>query len=255
MQLDLDAERISFLYRFSTAAAKGRVLEVNVSANNEPVLRGGNWTESTVVNLLPPHSASSSESHRTVSSNQRLCCIASYDKELPFAKGSFDAIVMHGTLDEIMQVSRREGRQFDMGGFLSRVSKVMAVGGIVAGCVENRHSLEDFFHERILNRSDSAGRAARLPPTFSVNDCHAALTAAGFRDIRLFSVLPNARSPKKLLSIDNAWSRRASKRHVQALRPLVSRSAYMVWRLLAELGVSQHLGRAIFFSARKECSR
>lgn len=255
MQLDLVAERISFLYRFSTAAAKGRVLEINANVNVEPVLRGRNWADSTVVNLLPPHSGSSNESDLAVPSKRRLCCIASYGKELPFGDGSFDAIVMHGTLDQLMALSRREGREFDIGGFLSRASRLLKVGGTVAGCVENRHSLEEFFRsaERLLGRRDSTIRSARLRPTFSVNSCHAALAAAGFRDIRLFSVVPNSQSPSKLLSIEKAWSRRASKRHVQALRPLLSRSAYMVWRLLAEFGVSQYLGRAIFFSGRKEC--
>jgi hypothetical protein len=87
----------------------------------------------------------------------------------------------------------------------------------------------------------------------SVLACHRALAAAGFKDIRLFNMLPDSDAPRRVMSIETSWSRSECKRQVEGMRGLVGPSSYAMWRILAELGVSQYLGTATFFWGRKAC--
>jgi len=148
--------------------------------------------------------------------------------DLPFAPSTFDAVVVHRALAP---------------SFVPRLAKLLKAGGTLAGCGENRLHVTG-----IVGWRRRAGRMA-----CSTRGCRAAMTAAGLRDINVFGVFPDADAPRKLLSVEAGWSRRASRRHLEGLRPLLSRRGYLVWRLLAEVGVAQHLGRAIFYYGRRPC--
>ncbi len=227
-----DLARIRLFYRIPKAPARGRALELTVDGNS--IFRGGNWTgELDIFDVTaadPPRS-------------------------LPFAAGDFDVVILHRTLDGLAALAREEGTPFVIHDFLSQIAGILTRGGLVIGCVENRHSLDRIQKavKRLAGRdsSSSAGKGDARP--WSVTACRDALAAAGFSNVRLFSMHSGLDSPCKLLSLEESWSRRACKRQVEAMRPLIGPSGYLVWRLLAELGVSQYLGAMTFFWGRKEC--
>lgn len=158
---------------------------------------------------------------------------------LPFSDAAFDLVILHRVLDRLPDLAPPGRHAPSARDLLTRAARIVASGGIVAGCVENRYALGGSVRGRA-----TAGR-------LSVGSCSRALTQAGFGEARLFSIVPGVEAPARLLGIELGWSRRACKRHAQAMRPLVAPSSYLVWWMLGELGLSQYLGAATFFWARK----
>jgi SAM-dependent methyltransferase len=228
-RVDPDHARIRVLYRIPAVPARGRVLELVVTG--ESILRGRNWaSEHVVVDVSGPEGAGG----------------------LPFPDGSFDVVVVHRTLDRMSALARRNGRKFVVGDFLSQSARLLCDDGLVIGCVENRLGLDRVLRgvKRLFDRAvDDATVAGPL----SVLACHRALAAAGFKEIRLFNMLPDSDAPRRVMSIETSWSRSECKRQVEGMRGLVGPSSYAMWRILAELGVSQYLGTATFFWGRKAC--
>ena len=224
---ELEVAKVRLLYRIPVPPARARALELSVGGES-PFL-DSNWAGGRVLG---------------------------HAEEFDFDDGSFDVVVLHRTLDDLTVLARRQGRVFAVAEFLSRVAAVLAGGGLVIGCVENRHALERVLRglKRLAGRGADPG-ADRMPAhPLSVSACHRALASAGFGEIRLFSMLPGSELPSRLLGIEPGWSRRVCKRQLEVLRPpLVSPSSYIVWRMLAELGISQYLGPATFFWGRKAC--
>lgn len=252
---DLDTARIRLLYRIPTAPARGRALELSI--NGKSILHGRNWAgEFTVVDLsgsVPSLSAIGADAGPDA--DQLSSCVADYATGLPFRDGSIDVVVLHRTLDHLSALARRTGRTFVIRDFLSQVARILAAGGLVVGCVENRYGLEHILRglNRLTGRGGDADTDSSSCRPLSVPVCHRALAAAGFKDISLFNMLPGPDSPSRLLGIESGWSRQACLRQVGGLRPLVGPFSYMVWRTLAELGISQYLGAATFFWGRKRC--
>lgn len=229
---DLDTARIRLMYRIPKAPARGRALDLSV--NEQSILQANNWAgDFTLFNV----SASDCS------------------KGLPFPDGSFDVVLMHRTLDQLWLLARRQGRTFVLRDVLSQVAGLLATGGLVMGCVENRHGLNRLLRsvKRLSGRSDQIAAYAASDFPLSVSACRKALAVAGFEDIRLFSVLPGPDSPRRLLSIDRSWSRRGCRWQVEEMRALMRPSRFIVWRVLAEIGVSQYVGAAILFWGRKGC--
>lgn len=162
----------------------------------------------------------------TVTHRQPAC--SSRPAEFGSAGGPFDAIVVHRAFHPSC---------------LPRLIGLLQPGGTIAGCVESSHSLTRL-----------SGRGGARAPASSPHACRTALLAAGLCEIRLFTVVPDLDSPRKLLSIGEGWSRRVSKQQLEALRPLLSRWGFLAWRLLAEAGIGHHLGYPLFFSGRRTCS-
>lgn len=213
------------------APVRGRALDLSV--NRKSILHGANWWAGELV----------------------IVDVSEIDdpKGLPFGDGAFDIVVLHRTLDALSAVARRQGREFAIRDFLSQAARILTPGGLVVGCVENRYGLDRMVGAaaRLIGRTAAAVSAVR---PLSVLACNRALALAGFEEIRLFSVLPGPDAPTRLQSIEPGWSRAACNRQVDALRPpLVRPSIYLIWRVLAQLGVSQYMGAATFFWGRKPC--
>lgn len=214
-QAPFDAERVNACYKLSLPAPECRVLEVY--AESPPVLHPSAWSGSTL--------------------------LAAHVDALPTLQGAFDCIVVHRALDELAGRARRQEAPFEPRRLLERLAQLLAIGGTIAGCVENRKRVKHW--ELALPK--------RRRPMFSPGECRASLAAAGFRPVRLFSVVPAADSPRKLIGLPEDSPRRASRRHVEALRPLLSRRGYLLWRAFAEIGLVEHLGGAILFLGRRAC--
>jgi len=178
-----------------------------------------------------------------------------FSAHLPFRDETFDTVVLHRVLEHLRPLAPKEGRAVVLDEFLAEVVRVLAPGGIVIGCAENAFALERMVRtaKHALGRGADVtnDRVSTLP--LSVFECNRLLVRAGVSEIRLFGVLPSIDSPNKLIGLKVRWSRRACRRQVEAMRPLVSPTHYAVWRALAELGVSQYLGAATFFWGRRHC--
>ena len=174
---------------------------------------------------------------------------------LPFSDAYFDIVVLHRTIDRLTAMTRREGRTFAIHTFLAQVSRILSDGGLVIGCVENRYSLDHVLEgvKSLLNRTTDSAENDSLTRRLSVRECDRALAAAGFEGIMLFNMLHGANTPSRIFSIERGWSRSACKRQVEGMRGLVGPFSYAMWRVLAELGVSQYMGAATFFWGRKSC--
>jgi SAM-dependent methyltransferase len=250
---DLTTTRIRLLYQIPIAPARGRALEFSIDGNS--ILRGRNWAgEFTIVDVSGSAvSLSAAGADAGSGDGQLSVCVADYAKALPFSDGSIDVVVLHRTLDHLPALAKRQARAFVIRDFLKQVARILAPGGLVLGCVENRYGLEHLVHgaKRALRRTGGVPGESGLSRPLSVPGCHRALAAAGFEEIRLFSMVPAADSPFKALSIEPGWSRRACLRQVEAMRTLVGPSSYVVWRTLAELGISQYFSAAVCFWGRK----
>jgi hypothetical protein len=175
--------------------------------------------------------------------------------EFAFPAATFEVVILHRTLDGLFALARQKACSLDLGAFLSGVSRVLSAGGALVGCVDNRYSFEGIcrLSKRLLRTDRGVSYGINPAPTFTVGTCHASLAQAGFKQIRLFSAVPNSESPVKLISTERGWSRSAARRHADALRPLVQHRGYLAWRVLGELGISHHFGNSIYFSCRKAC--
>lgn len=234
----LDISRIELLYGIPVAPARGRALYLSIDGTT--ILRQGIWPgELKVLDV------SGTSGDPTIGASGDAFPV------LPFRSGDIDIVVLHKTLDHLAAMARRQGRGFVAHDFLSKVFRILSPGGLVIGCVENRYSIDHILHRAIRIRDTSCAVDSLRP--FSVLTCHRALAAAEFQEISLFSMLPSPDAPHKLHGIHLGWSRHACLRQVEALRPLVGRASYLMWRILAELRISQYLGPAIFFWGRKKC--
>jgi hypothetical protein len=181
--------------------------------------------------------------HPTATSHS-ICC-AEYDKDLPFAPASFDLVILHQTLDDLITAQRGQGRTFAVVEFLLRVNKVLATGGVLAGAVCNRtgirHNLSLLL--RLLTRRLNNAPVA----TFSLKSSRETLERAGFGSIAVFNLLPNAESPLNLINTDAAISRLTFKKELESNRSVLSIRSYLARRLVAELALNRFLEQSIFF--------
>jgi len=255
LPLDPEIAKVRLLYGTPVMPARGRALQLTV--DGEPISLSGTWTGPFVTAELSG-AARPRERAGGASASPRAAawsCIADYARELPFPDGAFDIVVLHRTLDRLAAVARRDGRSFVPAEFLSRVGRILADGGVVIGCAGNRYGVHGILRRtgRWLGGGAEGASGGDAAYPMSVLSCRRALADGGFGEIRVFTMLPSLDSPNRLMSIERGWSRRAGRRHAEALRPLVSPSGYLMWRVLAEIGLSQYLGAAIFFWGRKGC--
>jgi hypothetical protein len=206
-----DISRVRAMYRLPLAAGRRRVLELRFDA--APVLADA--VEAQVTDAEAP---------------------------LPFDAASFDLVVLHETLDRLAAAGALAHRDAAVA-FVERVGRLIAAGGSVAGCVENRSAL---------------ARAGRPPhadggrgATFSLRRCRAMLVRAGYRDVQLFSVLPHAGSPLRLINADADLSRIGFRRELDAIRASLGALAYAARRLAVELALNRHREQSILFWARR----
>jgi SAM-dependent methyltransferase len=235
-------DRAKALYRIPTAPRRNRTLEV--CCGRAPFVLAGPWHGSghacLTIGALPPTEAVCSEDVERFHQ-------ADLSAPLPWASQSFDLIVLHRTLEDLSAPS--QAASFDVKGFLAQIGKVLAPGGVVAGCLQNRHSLRWI-----------AGRAARrlgasVPhehAAYSVRELRNLLETAPLVGSRIFSLLPNCDSPLRLVDTDPKISRLMFRHELIAARsrPL----PYFAKRVAVELGLYGTLvTRAIFFWACKPC--
>src|SRR5262245_356024 len=116
-----DGARIRALYRVPTSPRRNRALEL--CCNRAPAFAGHSWPgESYITCTLQASSAALAG----CSAGPRHGCVAHYDRELPFSPASFDVVILHQTLDDLITAERQRGGAFAIAPFLGRVQEVLA---------------------------------------------------------------------------------------------------------------------------------
>jgi hypothetical protein len=206
------ADRARALYRIPTAPRRNRTLEICHS--RESLLSGFAWP---------------GDGHR---------CLAIGDvaQALALPAESFDLLILHRTLDDLMAASSR----FDAARFIGDCVELLVPGGLIAGCIDNRND-----PRRRLGR--------RAATRFSPQRIQRLLDNAGLDETRLFNLLPNCDAPMKLVDIDPATSRIAFRRELQTERRYMSRPAHLARHIVIESGLSRHIESSIFFWGYRPC--
>ena len=234
-------DRVKALYRIPTAPARNRTLEVCCAGG--PLVLAGPWRGEG--HACCTIGATAEGPDVSVAASGLHC--ADLGDSLPFESQSFDLVVLHRTLDDLAATSPGDTARGEH--FLAQVAGLLAPGGVVAGCLQNRDRL-------LLIARRAASKLGVAPPArraaYSVRDLKRMLERAGLVDIRVFSLLPNCESPLRLIDIDPKVSRLMFRHELNAgrgqLLPFVAK------RLAVELGLYRRLvTRAFFFWAYKRC--
>ena len=239
-------DRARFLYRIPAAPNSKRTLELYNS--RPPLLGPSDWpgidktscwvgADELTVSLY----ASSSADRGLIHPDCRT--------PLPFTNQSFDMVILHRVLDDLAALSKGESHGFNPALFLKNVSKVLAPGGIVAGCVENRWSLKALRNK--LKHLVSPAHATLPMGFFTLRSLNKSLTSAGYSDVRLFTLLPNCSDPSKLIDTDPVVSRIAFRNELKTTHQASFSPGYLARRAVVELGMNRLLEDSIFFWASK----
>ena len=239
--------RARTMYRIPTAPGNNRTLELHHT--REPILAGFNWPGEGAVSHRLAIGRESTAGPRPDGAGDLHH--SDYRAHLPYSDGSFDLVILHRTLDDLASSALQHGMAFAADPLLAQVARVLAPGGLVAGCVDNRTSLK-FLTRRALRLVRGAG----LPPPsshFTLHGVRQLLRAAAFTDIRLFTLLANCDEPLKLVDVDPRLSRIAFRHELQIARPSWSLAGYVARRLAVELGLYPYLEESFCFWGYKPC--
>ena len=213
------SDRASALYRLLAAPGTPRTLEIRVVET--PPSAAGPAADATTCWFIDPAAAP--------------------DAEPPFARRSFERLLLHRTLDELAGSRRDGGPAFDAGTFLTRLAGLLVPGGVMAGLVHNSESLR----RAVGHRATSAAH-------YTLHDLHRSLAAAGLEDQRVFTVLPSGDDSMRLIDTDAGVSRAMFRHELAGARGRFL--PYVARRIAVELGLHQRfMSPAFFFWARARC--
>lgn len=163
---------------------------------------------------------------------------------MPFSSGEFDRVILHGTLDALLAGANRAHRMSLGRGFMSEVLRVLSPGGVVAGTFDNATS------PRHLRAKLQGGAAGGRISTLSARGM---LGELGLGDVKVFSLLPEADAPLRLVDVEGGVARLVFRRELQASRGSLSIVGFLMRWLVVEMRLSVHLEKSVFFWGRKAC--
>ena len=245
-----DSARIRALYRIPTIPLPARVLELRCGSRSvlgdEPISG-----DVAVVGAMDDRTAGTALRRREpLTHDSRLPCFVRCNELLPFADQSFDMVVMHHTLDYVAALTRKLERAFDTATWLEQVGAVLRPGGVLVGCSTNRYSARRLL-SRLGRGLDSGGDDTAPVGTLSFVSCRHKLEQAGFEEIEVFNLIPNADSPRKLLAVDRSISRRSFRVELDVTRAFLSWPQYGIRRIIVELAANRFIEESLFFWANK----
>lgn len=246
-------DRARALYRIPTAPQPNRTLEI--CHGREPLLSEFNWPGEAHRACVTGAAAEPGGGQPNLGRRPAFASLTSFADRLPFAAKSFDLVILHRTLDDLAAASELHAARFDAAAFLNQVVDVLAPGGLVAGCVDNRHGLKRALRKLSRRWLGGASRSEAADPAaaYSLSTLRALLVGAQLSDIRLFTLLPDCDAPMKLVDADAGISKLAFRSELEAQRHCLSPSAYLARRVAVELGLARHLESAIFFWGYRAC--
>jgi hypothetical protein len=225
------AGRVRVLYRIASTAAIERTLEIRCAREPSVCVHAGSSGSGTcwTMDAWP-------DREEGVASKAD-------------GRSRFDLVVLHGTLDDLA-AARADTTAFDAERFLIHVSALLSAGGVVAGCVQNAHSLMAV--ARRSARRFGVGTPAAADGHYSLRQLRSMLERAGFTAIHLFNLLPSGDRPLKLVDTAPTTSRLIYRHMVNASR--LNFASFAFRRLAVEAGLyGRFMARAYFFWASKKC--
>ena len=155
------------------------------------------------------------------------------------ADASFDRVVLHWSLGEFVAMPPRRRSTAQRAELLREVRRILAPGGVLAGCVEN-----------FLIPS-----AGLRWPLFGWTGARVQreLGAAGFGRILVGTVLPSADVPWMLISQDRRASLNYFRLHLARNRDALNPISRGLRHLLVEAGIAPHLQGSLVFSGFAPC--
>jgi len=229
-----DESRVRALYRIFAPGERRRVLEICWGATG--ALGGEPWPDEAAITCVVGRAPVPAQG-----ASPGAICRADA-RALPFARGSFDLVVLHGTLDGLTASDPAWRDPSALDGFVAGAIDLLTPRGVLAGCVSNRFRLARWLR---------GGHARVQPPGwFSLGSCTALLRRAPLRDVQLFTVIPDAQAPLGLVSTDRDLSRHAFRRELETVRPALGFADYAVRRLFADLALNRYIEGSLFFCGR-----
>jgi len=189
------------------------------------------------------------KSHELLANTEHPRCIADYRKPLPFAARSFDIVILHETIDRLINADHEMKDADVMLRFISRIREILADGGVLAGCFANRTGISRWGN---VLRTQYAESNASKQGAFTVGSCRELLGRSGFSRVQTYNVVPDAMSPSRLINTDADLSRLGFRRELEAARPSLSLLGYLARRTLVELALNRYLEDSIMFWGCRE---
>lgn len=159
-------------------------------------------------------------------------------RPLPFDAGAFDYAVLHGTLDAL---SALDG-PVRCAALLKEVSRVLVPGGVVAGTAANASLVR-----RLLPGARRAARGAGL----SLRTAERALRSLGLVEVRVFTLVPNAQSPLRLVEVHDEVAQAFFGGEVRRQRASLPWWGFLARDLLVRTGLYADLQPNLFFWGRR----
>jgi SAM-dependent methyltransferase len=160
---------------------------------------------------------------------------------LPFDAASFDYAVLHGTLDAL-SASDGQAAAARRDALLTDVFRVLAPGGVVAGTAAN---------ESLVRRLLPAARRGARGAGLSLRTAERALRSLGLVEVRVFTLVPNAQSPLRLVEVHDEVARAFFAAEVRRQRTSLPWWGFLVRDLLVRTGLYADLQPSLFFWGRR----
>jgi hypothetical protein len=236
--------RLRAIYRIPTTADTERVLELHVGECG-PVLDEAWPARSAVSCRLVDRAVAAPASALDLEPGFRTC-EASLAGPLAFPAGSFDMAVLHLTLDDLATTLRSRPAAPVVNEWLARVAGVLRPGGIIAGCAVNATSPMAWM-------GGARGARPRRHALMSVLSCARVLGRAGFADVQVFNLIPDAAEPRAIVAAESKMSRRAFAHEIQSARESMGLAGYLVRRTMLQLSIHRLIEPVIFYWGTRRC--
>lgn len=162
-------------------------------------------------------------------------------RSLPFDAATFDYAVLHGTLDAL-RVRDGPAGPARCDAFLRDVFRVLAPGGVVAGTAANESLVR-----RLLPATRRGDRGAGL----SLRTAERTLRSLGLVEVRVFTLVPNAQSPLRLVEVHDEVSQAFFATEVRRQRASLPWWGFLARDLLVRTGLYADLQPSLFFWGRR----
>ena len=237
--------RLRAVYQLPVAVDGAAVLELHLRDHGRVV--DGEWRARQVVSCRLVGGGCGSPIANPLTSRMQTCQ-ASYNEPLPFAAASFNLVILHHTLDDLATAfPQRRPRQV-AAEWLGRIAPILAPGGVVAGCGRNGSIPHCWSWWRGGTTSGFSEVAA-----LGVHSCQSVLLGAGFRDVQVSNLWPDPQAPSSIAAVETEASRRAFRYALESSRASLSRSGYLVRRVVVELTLNRFLEQHLFYWGYRRC--
>ena len=97
------------------------------------------------------------------------------------------------------------------------------------------------------------GARPRRQAPMSVLSCARVLGRAGFADVQVFNLIPDAAEPRAIVATESRMSRRAFAHEIQSARESMGLAGYLVRRAMLQLSIHRLIEPVLFYWGIRPC--